>query len=206
MKNLQIRAEVYNLFSQIFTQPDKSQILENQIPEELCALYAELNTLIKSNEKCSIELTSDHILDDILLEYTRIFLGPFKVLVPPYGSYYLDEQKQLNQQSTVEVEKFYDKFELEISVEFKDLPDHIIPELEFMQYLIFNEGTPDTNSDFTIEDYRAAQKEFFMKLFYPFCKSVCNDIINTTTVKFYNSVSILLLQFLDMEYRRLKDY
>lgn len=74
---------------------------------------------------------------DLLVDFARLFVGPFEVLAPPYGSYYID--KQMMGDSTIEIKDFYEQAGLEMSSDFDNLPDHISAELEFLYYLVFNE-------------------------------------------------------------------
>jgi putative dimethyl sulfoxide reductase chaperone len=73
----------------------------------------------------------------LLVDYSKLFLGPFKVLAPPYGSVYLDPTRMLMGDSTADVIKWYQETGLAFDRAHKDLPDHIAVELEFMSSLIW---------------------------------------------------------------------
>lgn len=203
MENLMLRAEIYKQFSLMLNKPQESDWIDSEFIASFCELFANLNLSSDCEESALLETFNRMSFDDILLEYSRLFLGPFKVLVPPYGSCYLDEQKQLNQESTVQVEKYYSEFSLNISESFFDLPDHIVPELEFMHFLILSEIEPEENSEKNSDEYRSAQKEFFFKYFFPFAGEFCSDIITKTTSEFYKSLAKILVSFLHIEKDRL---
>lgn len=78
--------------------------------------------------------------DELLLDYSRLFLGPTNVLAKPYGSFWLDEQKTLMGDSTVALLDLYAEAGFEMDEEFKELPDHIAAELEFLYLLTFREN------------------------------------------------------------------
>lgn len=78
--------------------------------------------------------------NELLLDYTRLFLGPMDILAKPYGSYWLDEEKTLMGDSTLAVLDLYQEAEFEMDEEFKELPDHIAAELEFLYLLTFREN------------------------------------------------------------------
>lgn len=73
----------------------------------------------------------------LLLDYTRLFLGPMNILAKPYGSVWLDEDKTLMNDSTMAVLELYKEADFEMDEEFRELPDHIAAELEFLYLLIF---------------------------------------------------------------------
>ncbi len=93
---------------------------------------------IKNQAKKLLDSLAKNNVQELLLDYSRLFVGPFKLLAPPFGSYYLDNQQMMGE-STVDVKEFYEKAGLEISESFNNLPDHIAAELEFLYYLVFNE-------------------------------------------------------------------
>jgi len=74
---------------------------------------------------------------DLEIDYARLFVGPFNLLAPPYGSVYLEGERQVMGVSTADVQKRYQAAGLAVATGFKDAPDHIAAELEFMHFLIF---------------------------------------------------------------------
>lgn len=70
------------------------------------------------------------------VDYAGLFVGPFLVPAPPYGSVYLEEKRQLMGESTIDVRHHYLSLGLDLSPDFKEAPDHICAELEFMHVLI----------------------------------------------------------------------
>lgn len=77
--------------------------------------------------------------DRLLIDYTRLFLGPIQMLAKPYGSSWLEDEKTLMQGSSVAVVELYEEGGFEMDAEFRELPDHIAAELEFLYVLIFRE-------------------------------------------------------------------
>jgi TorA maturation chaperone TorD len=76
-------------------------------------------------------------LEDLLVDYTRLFLGPVSALAQPYGSAWLEADGGLMRDSTMAVAALYAEGGFEIAEEFRDLPDHIAAELEFLYLLRF---------------------------------------------------------------------
>jgi TorA maturation chaperone TorD len=85
--------------------------------------------------------------ESLLLDYTRLFLGPSHIIAKPYGSVWLDGEETLMQDSTMAVQELYEEGGFEINEDFRELPDHIAAELEFLYLLIYRENEARRNDD-----------------------------------------------------------
>ncbi len=142
------RAGLYNILSQCYFAPDES-LLRNLKNSGFLGQH-----LLKSLGENIIEKDGLRILS---LDFSRLFLGPFKPLALPYGSVYLDNRAGLMGDSTVKVNKFYQGEGLEASL--REVPDHIAMELEFMYYLVVKEACARHRGNNEWVDYR--RKQFF---------------------------------------------
>jgi len=79
-------------------------------------------------------------LQTLLVDYTRLFLGPMQPLAPPYGSSWLSGEAPLMQDSTLAVQGLYQQAGFELDEEQHDLPDHVAVELEFLYLLTFKQN------------------------------------------------------------------
>jgi len=85
-------------------------------------------------------LSNSDLERGILVDYSALFVGPFKLLAPPYGSVYLENDKRLMGDSTIDAVLTYRKAGVELDADQqKDMPDNIAVELEFMYFLILKE-------------------------------------------------------------------
>ncbi|MBI2992425.1 MAG: molecular chaperone TorD family protein [Deltaproteobacteria bacterium] len=85
--------------------------------------------------------------DSLLVDYTRLFLGPADIVAKPYGSVWLDGEKTLMRDSTMAVQELYHEGGFEIDEDFRELPDHIAAELEFLYLLIYRENEARRNDN-----------------------------------------------------------
>lgn len=76
-------------------------------------------------------------LQDLLVDYTRLFLGAPQALAKPYASVWLSGEPELMQDSAIELQKLYAQGGFEIDEDFRDRPDHVAVELEFLYLLNF---------------------------------------------------------------------
>ncbi len=113
------RADVYRLLSACYYQPEDAFLEED--------VFSQLKTaLAKASPSGVIDAAA---LDDcfkssgvevLLLDYSRLFLGPFEILAKPYGSVYLDGEKIVMGDSTMQALELYrvGGFEVELVREF----------------------------------------------------------------------------------------
>jgi len=84
----------------------------------------------------------DALHEDLVREYTRLFIGPFKLPVQPYEAWWVSGH--LLGEPLVKVKAFYRKAGVAKSSEYKEPEDHIGFELKFMHYLCEEELSADT--------------------------------------------------------------
>lgn len=87
--------------------------------------------------------------DRLLLDYTRLFLGPVDILAKPYSSVWLEPDGALMQDSTAAVQALYEEAGFEIAGDFRELPDHVAAELEFLYLLIHRQNQAQQSADAT---------------------------------------------------------
>lgn len=74
-------------------------------------------------------------LRDLLIDYTQLFLGPVEALAKPYESVWIGSQAPVDR--TAALTKIYREAGFDVDEGFRDLPDHVAVELEFLYLLIF---------------------------------------------------------------------
>jgi TorA maturation chaperone TorD len=85
--------------------------------------------------------------ESLLIDYTRLFLGPNHIIAKPYGSVWIEGENALMQESTMAIEELYAEGGFELDENFRELPDHIAAELEFLYLLIYRENEARRNDD-----------------------------------------------------------
>lgn len=131
------RREAYKGFSECFLLPheDFDTTLKN-LEQHLEEVDSSSKPLL---EKMSFEFLHQNGLDGLKMDFTKLFIGPYCTLAPPYGSNYLEEKRKIMGESTIDVLEKYHAGGMIPSTDFKDVPDHISTELEFMYFLIYKE-------------------------------------------------------------------
>ncbi len=144
-----MKMQVYKALADCYFQPDEQlydavqrlkQGIDSWIPENIhLALGMDQELKIQNND-----------LLELIREYSRLFVGPFDLLAPPYGSLYFQHKHpvpQIMDSSTFDVQEAYSRAGLNVAQDFNSPPDHISAELEFMYFLLFQEFRALENND-----------------------------------------------------------
>jgi putative dimethyl sulfoxide reductase chaperone len=101
-------------------------------------------------------------LQTLLIDYTRLFLGPVDTRARPYGSVWLEVDGGVMQDSTVAVSELYREGGFDVADDFRDLPDHVAAELEFLYLLLFRSAQAAALGDPGARDAASALRMRFM--------------------------------------------
>ncbi|MFW6401427.1 MAG: molecular chaperone TorD family protein [Desulfohalobiaceae bacterium] len=83
-------------------------------------------------------------LHRLRVDHAQLFVGPFQLAAPPFGSVYLEQRQTLMGESTQMVKELYRQAGLEMDPEYNSPADHISAELEFLAYLLLLQGKLQT--------------------------------------------------------------
>jgi len=98
----------------------------------------------------------------LLLDYTRLFLGPNHIIAKPYGSVWLEGGNTVMGESTMAVQALYQEGGFDMSEEFREVPDHVAVELEFLYLLIYRENEAVRNGEHDAREAKAALRQRFL--------------------------------------------
>lgn len=195
----EVRASLYSALALGFSAPDEGTLKEvsGRLPEvlrEASSLFvmSVLEDMIK-NFEASIN-ASDRT--SLKAEYHRLFVGPYKLPAPPYASVYLETEPTVMGPSTLEVLRMYEEAGFRLSPSFKDLPDHIAAELEFMALLCEEERESWQKADFAVATKLLSREENFLGE-HPvrWTAGFSSKILSSTDFPFYRALAFLLKDY-----------
>ena len=193
-----MRENIFRLLSACFYEPRKDLFIDENLFENLTDY---LKHICPDAAGFSADMGKDILRysdGDLRVEYAKLFSGPFELLAPPYGSVYLDEGRRVMGDSTMEVIAEYEKEGLARSDDFRDLPDHITVEMEFMSYLIYKEIEALQKSDTgSAKEYMDRQDIFLNTLLRPWVPPFCEKIKQGTINGFYTALAGCLSTFVN---------
>ncbi len=134
-----VRGDCYRLLAACFYYPQKETFIQESVFKNLTDAFKRVcppAAIFSENMGEAISLYSN---EELLIDYSQLFVGPQELIAPPYGSVYLDKERKVMGNSTIAVREMYRESGLAMSGDFRELPDHIAAELEFMYFLIIKE-------------------------------------------------------------------
>lgn len=128
--------------------------------------------------------------EELTVEYAKLFVGPYEMKAPPYGSLYLDPGRKVMNDSTLKVQRMYEEAGLSLDEQVKELPDHIRVEFEFIYYLIYKEVEAIEKSEMTKAlEFREKQKVFLERFLKPWVPVFCAQLRDSTDNEFYATLA-----------------
>jgi len=189
------RANAFKNLASLFYLLQKDYIESNNVLTSLSTALQQVCPDAAGYSDKMTNLIREFTDQELAIEYTRLFIGPFKTLAPPYGSVYL-ENGVIMGDSTIDVLKLYNSTGLGIDENFKNLPDHIAAELEFMHYLVFNEIKHlENNDNFQVKKNMELQIHFCRNHLSRWVLQFGGKIIDGTGNPFYITLAECLMSF-----------
>ncbi len=200
------RSNIYGLLAAIYRQEVSSDLLQHikdpQFLGVLTQLGIELNNgFFKKPEK--------KLLEDLAVEYARLFLGPGKHVSPYESVHHKRDDGQWGQlwgASTAQVKKIIESSGLEYKSEYKGLPDHISVELEFLQQVVQREAQAwEEDDDKTALLCREHEKKFVDEHLFCWIPDFCERVIKAAELPFYLEMARLTRTFIEFEKEELNN-
>ncbi len=198
------RSDAYRLLAACFCEPERELFLAENLGANLAALMEEL--AVPAREPCRrlAEGLDANSQEELFLEYTALFLGPFGAPAHPYGSVYLDQARQLMGDSTMVAKKMYQA--AGITQEVEGPPDHICLELEFMSYLTRRIAQALADGDeAVVAEFSRRQRDFYTRCLARWVTPFCNAIRDNAQLPFYRALADCLGGFIAAERRHVQE-
>lgn len=186
------RADTYKVLAECYYLPDEKLL---KTLDDLGKAYGGFfSQVVRSAPK-------PDDLDRHKVDYSRLFLGPFKLLAPPYGSVYLEDGKFMSN-STLAARALYEQEGLDIVL--KDAPDHINVELEFMYFLVLKEAHARENSHLNeAARFHDKQASFLQIHLGRWVRPFAHNIERNAQTEFYKALGLATKNFVLEDLRRL---
>jgi TorA maturation chaperone TorD len=184
------RGNCFKLLAACFCEPDKEMFEEENLCGNLAMLLKPLSpgaATAAETMKISLQYTAQERLS---LDYAALFIGPFELIAAPYGSVYLEQNRRIMGDSTIDTQRFYQ--DAGLALEMKEPADHIAIELEFMYYLCSKEaGALSEGAESEAARFRTLQVEFFEKMM-GWVPQFCELIRAGAVTQYYKSLATCL--------------
>jgi len=182
------RELVDDLVNERFYFPDLTPL-----GEELSEGFRGLKEFMEKSKGKAI----NELHEDLVDEYTLLFIGPHRLPVQPYESWWMDGK--LMGESLLKVKRACREASIVKSKDYAEPEDHIAFELKFMHFLCEEEL-----SNFSLEKKRCAeclnqQKEFLSDHLLKWIPAFCDELYECELSDFYKCIAKLTKGFLLLE-------
>lgn len=147
------------------------------------------------------DITSEEEYNKIHWDYTRMFIGPRELPAPPWESSYLNEDKLLFQEETLQVRRSYLKYNFIPENYPYEADDHIALELDFMYRLSvkLDEAMEEEEGGKIVEILQDKKNflEYHLRKWVPIFAKKINENAETN---YYKGISKILDGFLEIDY------
>ena len=138
MQTALARAQAYGLLARAFGRPNaefESEVAEGGFGGALTEALAALG-----HPELAAAVAGAGGEGPLAAEFARLFNPSVHANCPPYGTEYTAAHVFMRAQQLADVAGFYRAFGLRVAASFRERPDHIATELEFMQVLALKEA------------------------------------------------------------------
>jgi len=200
-----LRSTIYGFLAAIYRQEVSSDLLQHLKDPQFMGVLANLGIEMNNGY---FKKPESELLEDLAVEYTRLFLGPGKHISPHESVHHKKEGTQSGQlwgESTAEVKKIIESSGLEYKTEYTGLPDHISVELEFMQQVILREEQAWKDDDKeTALLCQENGKKFVDGHLARWVPNFCEKVIEAAESPFYREMAQLTRSFIEFEKQELE--
>ena len=192
---------LFNLLSRaIYKYPDDEEriwlqsCIDDEVFSEVPFSSDNANTQmgLKHLQKWQADGLGDAVYEQMQSDYTCLFIGPGKVLAPPWESVFFNEERMTFQKQTLDVRHWYRRFGLEIEKLHQEPDDHIGLELLFLSQLAsLCLNALNEHDTIRFEEVQAAQRDFLKHHLGIWALSWCKLVQKHTKTDFYLGLAYL---------------
>jgi TorA maturation chaperone TorD len=140
-----------------------------------------------------IDMASDSELEDLLWEYTRLFIGPYKLPCPPWESVYTSPKRLMMQEAYDEVRDYYNKAGLTVNNQ-GIMADHIGAELNFLA-VVLQKAHSDPKKE---QYYRDLIEGFLDEHVIKWIPQFARDMEDAADLLFYKTLARVTRSMIDL--------
>ena len=190
---------VYRFLSRSFYEPPSQEWLTTLAAERLFEEWPFTSDEEHTTEGVGLlrgfcERLTPAIREELVWDFTRLFVGPGKMLAPPWESVYRSKTELTFQEATLQVREAYDRFGLHAPALHREPDDHIALELAFLAHLSDLAGEAVANEDAAqLARCHAAQKDFMETHLLGWAPACLELVLAHADTDYYRGVAHLTL-------------
>jgi TorA maturation chaperone TorD len=200
---MRARQNVYDLLRCFFLQEPSEDFFkalkEEDFLKNLQGYHPDLDQGVELLSAVISSPTMNLILPDLVLEFTRLFIGPFPI--PLYESVHRSESGLVMQPETVAVRRKYMEAGLVVNPEQSFPDDHIGAELEFVFYLCQKAARAEEAE--AREALLKMQQNFFREHLVVWVSPLCDRLFQEAQFPYFKGVAKITKGFVNWDYQEI---
>lgn len=188
----------YGFFNKVYYNPPEKVFISQLVTE---GLFHEWPLLMNKDTEVGLKLMhafaeqwTDAMLPTLIRDYNNLFVGPDRLLAPPWESVYLSRDHLLFEEETMAVRRFYNRFNLQAPNLNTEPDDHIGLEMAFMANLCTVGIMAIDNEDAdALEKSLQAQREFLSNHLLCWGPQFCQKVIDGAETTYFKGAGHLAL-------------
>jgi TorA maturation chaperone TorD len=189
-------ADFCRLLAAGYYQPDPA-FAEERMFEAMARAGAALGPTFEGDARALGEAFAREDPQALLVDYTRLFIGPAAKLASPYASTWLGRD---GASPAVPVLKFYEEGGFDVDDQFRDLPDHVAAELEFLYLVIYRQAEATLARDVdALAKWEALERRFLREHLAAWVPPFTQAVRDGATSCFYRRLADLTERFVTVE-------
>ena len=190
------REDLCRFLSACYYEP-APEFVEEHLFENMLIAAERLHPDLAKHARALGDAFAAQDLETLLVDYTRLFLGPLEALAKPYGSSWLSAPTPPEENPPPAVLELYSEGGFDIDPEFMELPDHVAVELEFLYLLNFNLQRAD--SAIEQQAVQVLKQRFLREHLGAWIAPFSAAVTDAAQTAFYRELAELTTHFLQIE-------
>lgn len=211
---LETRAFIYDFLRRAFLQEPNPEFLAflkdshlfesfpfQEDNEDIAQGVDQLLVFMQEND-----LTSSEVLDFLHWDYTRMFIGPDRLPAPLWESAYLNKERLLFQEQTLQVRQAYLKYHFLPKHFMQEADDHLGLELDFMYQLTVRAKAAMAEEKLDeLKEIFSDQKDFLENHLLKWVPELTLKISESAKFSFYPGIAKILKGYLTLDLEALEE-
>lgn len=218
----EVRSQIYSFLSSIYIQIpsldfvkkllDKESSsflstipLDDGLPQEMLEGLEDIQKFISTSKGKTVE----EVQQSLNVDRTRLFRGLMADYSPPppYESVYREETQLLMGKSTIAVREIYAKAGVGVPDDYKEPPDYIGIELDFMRFLAQKEAKSWKNKKrANALGYLKKEGDFLEGHIAKWVPRFCDKVIDMATLDFYRGIAKMTKGFITDDREKIEGF
>jgi len=206
-EHAQQRSNIYGFLARVYRKELTTEMLRQINNSGFREVLSELGVQL-GDEFYSV--SDDELIENLAVEYTRLFLGPGRHISPHESIHYERDDGDWGKlwgASTVEVKKFVESLGLKYKESDTSIPDHISVELELMQRVIEKEKQAwNENNGKDALHYLKIEHMFMEDHLSKWIPEFCDKVTAEAEMSFYPEMAKLTKSFIELEEKEINNF